>query len=122
MRLILLSCLLLSSCAFSEKPSKKEQIQQIEKLKSDITKLNAEMDVLKSEVRQLRLLIEVPSCTSSCSTAPADTTSLSTKNRETGYWCTKSNKRHNSSCKYYKKSGGRSCGPNDGVACKLCGG
>lgn len=122
LRLILLSCLLLSSCAFSENPSQKEQKNQLEKLESDISKLNAEMDILKSEVQQVRLLIEVSSSASSCNSPPADTPSVSTKNRETGYWCTKSNKRHNSSCRYYKTPGGRSCGPDDGTACKLCGG
>lgn len=30
-------------------------------------------------------------------------------------------KRHNSNCRYYN-SKGRACGPNDGVACKICGG
>jgi uncharacterized small protein (DUF1192 family) len=29
-------------------------------------------------------------------------------------------KRHNSGCRYY--AGGRACGPNDGIACKICGG
>lgn len=29
-------------------------------------------------------------------------------------------KRHNSGCRYY--GSGRSCGPGDGVACKICGG
>jgi endonuclease YncB( thermonuclease family) len=39
------------------------------------------------------------------------------------HWITiKSRKRHNSSCRYYMNSKGRLCGPNEGVACKLCGG
>ncbi|NLL12664.1 MAG: hypothetical protein GX267_04600 [Fibrobacter sp.] len=120
LRLILLCCLLFSSCAFSQEPSQKEQ--QLEKLKSDISKLNAEMDTLKSEVRQLRNLIVIPSSSSSSNTLPEDTPSTSDKNSETGYWCTKSNKRHNSSCRYYKTSNGHPCGPKDGTECKLCGG
>ena len=31
-----------------------------------------------------------------------------------------SNKRHNTSCRYFKKSRGRLCGPLEGIACKLC--
>ena len=50
-------------------------------------------------------------------TAPADTP------KESGYWMTNSShKRHNQNCRYYKNSKGHVCGPNDGVACKICGG
>lgn len=122
MKVILIFCLLFSSCAFSQKSLQKDQRQQLEKLKSDISKLNAGMDILKSEVQKLSHLIELLSSTSSCNTTPKDTASPSTQNSETGYWCTKSNKRHNSSCRYYKTSDGRPCGPDDGTACKLCGG
>ena len=38
------------------------------------------------------------------------------------YWISSTNKRHNSSCRYYQKSKGRSGGKNQGVACKVCGG
>jgi hypothetical protein len=39
------------------------------------------------------------------------------------HWLTtSSHKRHNSSCKYYKSSKGRPCGPNEGTPCKMCGG
>lgn len=39
------------------------------------------------------------------------------------YWLTTSSGiRHNSRCRHYKNSNGRSCGPNDGKACKICGG
>jgi hypothetical protein len=39
------------------------------------------------------------------------------------HWLTtSSHKRHNSSCKYYKSSKGRPCGPNEGTPCKACGG
>lgn len=39
------------------------------------------------------------------------------------YWLTASSGvRHNGTCRYYRKSKGRLCGPNDGRACKICGG
>jgi len=42
---------------------------------------------------------------------------------ETGYWMTtSSHKRHNKNCRYYKNSKGRFCQPDEGIACKICGG
>lgn len=39
------------------------------------------------------------------------------------YWLTtSSSKRHNSGCRYFRNSKGRECGPNEGIACKICGG
>jgi hypothetical protein len=39
------------------------------------------------------------------------------------YWLNmKTNIRHNSTCRYYMKSEGRACGPDEGTACKVCGG
>lgn len=36
---------------------------------------------------------------------------------------TKSDTRHNSRCRYFKKTKqGRLCGPDEGKACKICGG
>jgi hypothetical protein len=37
-----------------------------------------------------------------------------------GYSISSTGKRHNSGCRYF--GSGRSCGPTDGVACKICGG
>lgn len=40
-----------------------------------------------------------------------------------GYWLTKSsNKRHNSNCKYFRKTRGQPCTKSEGVACRICGG
>ena len=47
------------------------------------------------------------------------------KNRNTDvgkYWITSTNRRHNSSCRYYKNSRGEMGGKKDGIACKVCGG
>jgi hypothetical protein len=39
------------------------------------------------------------------------------------HWLTaSSNKRHNSTCKYYKATKGRPCGAKEGIPCKACGG
>lgn len=123
-RLILISCMLFSSCAFSQESANEGQQQpnEIEQLKNEISKINEEMNNLRSEIQQLRKFIETDSSISFYNASPKDTPLQSTGNRETGYWLAKSNKRHNSSCRYYKTPGGRPCGPTDGVACKLCGG
>ncbi len=40
-----------------------------------------------------------------------------------GYWLTSSSGvRHNSTCRWYRKSKGRQCGPNEGKPCGVCGG
>jgi phosphatidylserine/phosphatidylglycerophosphate/cardiolipin synthase-like enzyme len=39
-----------------------------------------------------------------------------------GYWMSGTGKRHNSHCRYYHTGNGHECSPNDGVACKICGG
>ena len=39
------------------------------------------------------------------------------------YWLTTSSqKRHRKGCRYYKETEGRQCGPDEGEACKVCGG
>jgi micrococcal nuclease len=39
------------------------------------------------------------------------------------FWLTtSSNVRHNSKCRYYQKTKGRLCGPDEGTPCKVCGG
>lgn len=41
---------------------------------------------------------------------------------ETHWLTTSSGIRHNQDCRWYKKSKGQPCGPNEGRACKVCGG
>ena len=42
---------------------------------------------------------------------------------EKTHWMTASSqKRHRSGCRYFKKSDGRMCTPDEGIACKKCGG
>lgn len=45
------------------------------------------------------------------------------QDEDTGYWLSEKSKiRHNSRCRSYRQVKGRSCGPQDGRACKVCGG
>jgi hypothetical protein len=116
--------------AFSQSPYCQQQSESfgggdVMQLREEVLKLRGEVVQLKAEVQQLRKLLATPSPSPSYSNpTPQSQTSPSTEQGEdTGYWCTKSsNKRHNPSCRYYKTSNGRPCGPNDGIPCKLCGG
>jgi Ssp1 endopeptidase immunity protein Rap1a len=51
------------------------------------------------------------------------TTAESNDQQSLTYWLTSSsNKRHNSSCRWYRASHGRPCGADEGIPCKICGG
>jgi micrococcal nuclease len=55
--------------------------------------------------------------------ANAPKTLKSPADQKQEYWLTtSSNVRHNSKCRYYQKTKGRPCGPNEGTPCKICGG
>jgi len=52
---------------------------------------------------------------------PMGTSDIPENNEE--YWLTSSSmKRHNSGCRYYQHSKGKSCTKKEGIACKVCGG
>lgn len=56
-------------------------------------------------------------------TGPASETPSPLPVAEQSHWLTTSSqKRHNASCHYFKETAGRSCGPDEGTACKACGG
>jgi hypothetical protein len=103
---------------------------RIDSLEQRTEKLEKDVENLKREMHQFRLII---------AEQKGDKTAVSKKmssddkesvqgiesqpaDCDTCYWCTPSGKRHNSTCKYYRTTKGRPCGPNEGTACKLCGG
>jgi hypothetical protein len=64
-----------------------------------------------------RATLEEPTLTPlGVSSAP----SKSPASAATHWITTASGKRRNSTCRYYQNSKGRPCGPDEGVACKLC--
>jgi hypothetical protein len=101
-----------------------------------------ELSVLKEQVKQLRsenqaLRLQLGQGGASARpeqpSAPAAETeprvakvrqaAPSSQQAETAFWITNSSrKRHNSSCRYYKNSGGRACAKDEGIPCKICGG
>ena len=44
------------------------------------------------------------------------------QNQSGDYWMSSTGKRHNKRCRYYGTGAGHTCGQNDGVPCKICGG
>lgn len=93
-------------------------------LDQEVSQLREEVYQLKTEIQQLRRLLAMqPSSATNLKSSGESVGAMQEGATNNGYWCTKSsNKRHNSSCRYYKTSNGRPCGPNDGIPCKLCGG
>lgn len=85
------------------------------RLKAQIERLTQENALLREERRatapERRFAAE---SSNGLRTAPEVTLS---------HWITLSSaKRHNSRCRYYHNSRGRMCRPDEGVACRLCGG
>jgi len=103
---------------------------RIDSLEKQTTKLEKDVENLKREMHQLRRLLAGKKVSDSPVSPgiakqvekPSQSIETESADCDTCYWCTKSGKRHNSNCKYYKTTKGRPCGPDDGVACKLCGG
>lgn len=97
-----------------------------------VSQLKAENEELRSENQVLRRMLTqapavVPQGVTTTSRQPeagaAKSVAGADAQKDTGYWITSSSsKRHNKTCRYYQNSNGRPCGPNDGVACKICGG
>lgn len=64
-----------------------------------------------------------PITTSQRNVSPATSTTNQIYNKESlSYWISKTGKRHNHSCRYYKNCRGRIGTKSDGIACKICGG
>ena len=106
--------------------------QRITALESEVRSLKAQNEALRKENASLKEALaqqgkratpEEPKLTPlGVNSAPAKLKPAATTTG-TGYWITTaSGKRHNSKCRYYQNSKGRPCGPDEGVACKLCGG
>jgi len=59
--------------------------------------------------------------TSEASSKPEALAVVSADKNPSGFWLsTSSNKRHTSSCRYFKNSNGRFCEANEGIPCKIC--
>lgn len=103
--------------------------REVNQLKDENTRLQDEVQTLRRENQQLRRLLAQQVESKATNTvdqvkepaseltppAPADPTLT--------HWLSSlSGKRHNPRCRYFGKTAGRYCGPDEGTACKLCGG
>lgn len=97
----------------------------VKELQEEVARLKSENEALRRENQRLRAqLVERGPEASSASVQSSQTAGKDTAQEASGeYWLTTSSKkRHNSKCRYYKKSKGRPCGKEEGAPCKSCGG
>jgi hypothetical protein len=119
----------------SEESRQKIGIQpetELSKLKRRVSELEALVSSLREENATLRKkgTSEVGSNTNSTAPSPSQSSTPGTTttanppqpaSSSLSYKLSKTGTRHNSRCRYYN-SNGSTCGPNDGVPCKICGG
>ena len=108
----------------------------ISQLREENAKLKEENAQLRKENQQLRRLLAekgegnvatppatpATPTTNSISGVQTNQTYSETEGQLTHWFTTSSGKRHNIRCRYFKTTEGRPCGPDEGKACKLCGG
>lgn len=104
------------SIELTTKPDTASLLRRIAELEAKITQLQQENENLR------RQALGSPSPTYRPSGVSSFTPSGTTIKPSSGvsYTISSTGKRHNSNCRYFGT--GRSCGPTDGVACKICGG
>jgi hypothetical protein len=113
--------------AEANRPDSTALLQRIAELEAKVSQLQQENEQLRRGVLAASTPARTPAYTPSPvagvrnlspgSGAGASSTETPTASRWT---ISSTGKRHNSGCRYY--GSGRSCGPGDGVACKICGG
>jgi hypothetical protein len=96
------------------KPDVDALLRRVAELEGKVSQLQQENEVLRrqavaSPTSASRTISLIPSASGTTTPATGDAHTISS----TG-------KRHNSHCRYF--GSGRSCGPTDGTACKICGG
>lgn len=86
-----------------------------------IAELEAKVSQLQQENEMLRKQAMAPSASPSTAFIPSSRSSI-TPSPSSGLQYSRSStgKRHNSGCRYFTPNS--ICGPNEGVACKICGG
>jgi regulator of replication initiation timing len=117
-----------------ESQEAREELQKVRdslnQLRDEHSKLKEENAQLRKENQQLRRLLAdtgVPGGAASASSNAVSVVQVNQPNTETEtqltqWFTTATGKRHNSHCRYFKTTEGRRCGPDEGKACKLCGG
>lgn len=109
------------------KPDSTALLQRIAELEAKVSQLQQENEQLRRSALSASTPVRSPAFTPSPASgiqrlSPASGSGTSTvESPSASKWTISSTgKRHNSGCRYYGT--GRSCGPTEGVACKICGG
>jgi hypothetical protein len=92
------------------------RIKELEDLVARLREENAKLRQGASTIQPL-----TGGAASGPSTAPHTSKAQPTESAGISYRISTTGKRHNSRCRYFN-SAGRSCGANEGIACKVCGG
>lgn len=96
-----------------------------------ILELEKTIAVLRSDNAALRAQLAALTTKQSLSAAPRprategaspSVATASQSDPADAHWMSGTGKRHNKNCRYFGTGRGHACGPNDGVACKICGG
>lgn len=111
----------------TSKPDSAALLQRIAELEAKVSQLQQENEQLRRNALAASTPARAPSYTPAPATGirslspGAGSGASSSEAPAASRWTISSTgKRHNSGCRYY--GSGRSCGPADGVACKICGG
>ena len=89
----------------------------------EIAKLKNEVALLRAETQELRKMLALSIPPPARTNTPGAAATTAARAAGQTHWLTESSLiRHNNSCQYYQKSIGRACAPNEGTACRFCGG
>jgi hypothetical protein len=95
----------------------------VEELKKQVQQLREENQKLRALLGQQPVSSTTPSSQPLQQPRPSASSSPTSDQQGLTHWLTSSsNKRHNSSCRWYRNSHGRPCRPDEGIPCKICGG
>ena len=97
---------------------------QLALMEKENAEIRYENDLLRKENQALRRqLIRRAGTSDKNPSGPGTAAGKQASGKAHGdYWLSASGKRHNSSCRYFEKGKGRSCGKDEGTPCKHCGG
>ena len=92
-------------------------VAKVSELEATVASLRRDNAALRQQLAQAPASQPAPPASSG---AASRTSAPSTEKSGLSYSRSSTGKRHNSNCRYF--GSGNTCGPNDGIACKVCGG
>ncbi len=98
------------------KPDVEAMARRIAELEGKVAQLQAENETLRTQRVAIPAPTFRPSGVNSFSSGGSSSAGAATQSHS----LSSTGKRHNSGCRYF--GSGRACSPNEGVACKICGG